>query len=250
VKRLYAIRTAFMLVDWNDASSNSLKYLVQVCYTNPLFLKSADGIKLLSFCFALGPEMIELIHASIKSQIPSCSTDVLKSYGDIYFKAWKGLANVTIKTAVDDEDEVTQLITRLDLAPEATIRNFIEETCIQDLMNHAVRAQNRVKITNPTTGRQMQCNMANRLRILLESGFHSQKRQPGVDAMLMRMYEPILWRNLGVANVAVRKNALLLLFSAFPLRDPDAPIDDIEMSELRQWEAFRVRRACKFMWAN
>jgi condensin-2 complex subunit G2 len=83
--------------------------------------------------------------------------------------------------------------------------------------------------------------MANRLRILLETGIHSQKRQPGVDAMLMRLYEPILWRNLGVANVAVRKNALLLLFSAFPLRDPDAAIDDIEMSELRQWEAFRVR---------
>ena len=39
---------------------------------------------------------------------------------------------------------------------------------------------------------------------------HAQKRQRGVDSMLLRLYEPILWRALKVANPHVRRNAATL----------------------------------------
>ncbi len=47
---------------------------------------------------------------------------------------------------------------------------------------------------------------------------HSQKKSAGVDAMLCRLYEPILFRAFGAANPDMRRNALLLLLDAFPIR--------------------------------
>ena len=49
-------------------------------------------------------------------------------------------------------------------------------------------------------------------------GFHSQKAQSKVDAMLLRLYEPILFRSLLSANNAIRCNAFNLLFEAFPIQ--------------------------------
>lgn len=54
------------------------------------------------------------------------------------------------------------------------------------------------------------------LRRVLE-GLHSQKAHATVDAMLLRLYEPILFRGLSAANSAARRNAFVLLFDAFPL---------------------------------
>lgn len=48
--------------------------------------------------------------------------------------------------------------------------------------------------------------------------FHLQKKMQGVDAMLARLYEPILYRAFGATNPDVRRNALLLLLDAFPIR--------------------------------
>lgn len=59
--------------------------------------------------------------------------------------------------------------------------------------------------------------MAASLRRVLH-GLHSQKHQPGVDRMLLELYEPILFRRLSAANPDVRRNALNLLVDAFPLR--------------------------------
>lgn len=59
--------------------------------------------------------------------------------------------------------------------------------------------------------------MAASLRRVLD-GLHSQKHQPGVDKMLLELYEPILFRRLSAANPDVRRNALQLLVDAFPLR--------------------------------
>lgn len=55
-------------------------------------------------------------------------------------------------------------------------------------------------------------------RVLSE--LHRSKRLGGagsVDCMLVRLYEPILFRSLAAANAAVRRNSLQLLLDAFPL---------------------------------
>ncbi len=59
-------------------------------------------------------------------------------------------------------------------------------------------------------------------------GFHANKKERGVDETLVRLYEPILWRALRVANPTVRANAAALLADAFPLQNPDAPARERE----------------------
>lgn len=60
--------------------------------------------------------------------------------------------------------------------------------------------------------------VANIRRVLSE--LHRSKKLGGVgsvDGMLVRLYEPILFRALTATNAGVRRNALHLLLDAFPL---------------------------------
>jgi hypothetical protein len=59
--------------------------------------------------------------------------------------------------------------------------------------------------------------MAGSIRRLL-SELHKHKGAPGVDQLLLRLYQPILFRAMAVANPAVRLNALHLFLDAFPLQ--------------------------------
>ena len=78
-----------------------------------------------------------------------------------------------------------------------------ENNCIQDFMGHAVHA------SNPSLFKS--------LYRILES-FHTEKRLPAVENLLLRLYEPILWRSLKAANPIVRRNAASLFVSVFPLQ--------------------------------
>jgi condensin-2 complex subunit G2 len=71
--------------------------------------------------------------------------------------------------------------------------------------------------------------MSTALRQVL-SYTHGQKRQRGVDGALLRLYEPILWRALSVANADVRRNAATMLIEAFPLQDPSLPLTQVRAS--------------------
>jgi len=60
--------------------------------------------------------------------------------------------------------------------------------------------------------------VSNIRRVLGE--LHRSKKLGGVgsvDSMLVRLYEPILFRAMSAANAGVRRNALQLLLDAFPL---------------------------------
>ena len=63
--------------------------------------------------------------------------------------------------------------------------------------------------------------LAASLRRVLD-GLHSQRLTPGTDAMLLRLYHPLLFRDLAAANAAVRNNAMHLLVDVFPLQDSSA----------------------------
>ena len=70
---------------------------------------------------------------------------------------------------------------------------------------------------------------------------HSQKKQRGVDEMLLRLYEPILWRSLKVANAQVRANSAAILVDVFPLQDPDANMEDNDTLMQKQFDTLEVR---------
>jgi condensin-2 complex subunit G2 len=66
--------------------------------------------------------------------------------------------------------------------------------------------------------------------------FHEAKRYKGVDAMLLRVYGPILWRSLKCANAIVRAQASAIFFDAFPIQDPDAGAAETENMLQKQFD--------------
>ncbi|GAX76009.1 hypothetical protein CEUSTIGMA_g3452.t1 [Chlamydomonas eustigma] len=100
----------------------------------------------------------------------------------------------------------------------------VESSCIQEVMKAAIYA------STPA--------LAGALRQVL-NGLHSEKRASGVDAMLLRLYSPILFRAFAACNSAVRLNALQLLLAAFPLMDPEAGPEDMEETLTLQFDHIR-----------
>lgn len=94
-------------------------------------------------------------------------------------------------------------------------------------MNHAIHA--------PCKGAN---SMASKLKRVV-GVFHAQKAQPGVDEMLHRLYEPIIWRSLKVANPMVRRNSAALVVDAFPLQDPDLSNEEIDALLQKQFDAIQ-----------
>ncbi|XP_028391007.1 condensin-2 complex subunit G2-like [Dendronephthya gigantea] len=198
VKRLWSLRQVLLLMDFEDESSCSLKASLLQCLIHPVVLKVEEGRRFLSYLFGMHPKFTEEIHKVIKQQIPSCPIGTLVVYGEIYFKAWRAAKDVYLEK--------------------------IEVFCLQDLMFHAVHAQR--------TGRN---SMASRLKKLL-GYFHQQKKHPGVDMVLLKLYEPIIWRACKVANPSVRANAAAVLFDVFPLNNSNANVAQSDELLQRQFE--------------
>ncbi|EPS65713.1 hypothetical protein M569_09063, partial [Genlisea aurea] len=89
VHRVYVLRDAFLLFDFEDESTEDLKNLLIRCIISPLYLKTEDGRKFISFIFGLSVEIAKEVCAMIKSQIPFGRKSVLEAYGEIVFRAWR-----------------------------------------------------------------------------------------------------------------------------------------------------------------
>lgn len=100
----------------------------------------------------------------------------------------------------------------------------VENGCVQDLMSSAVHASTMA--------------LFNALRRVL-GAFHCQKKARGVDEMLLRLYEPILWRGLTAANPHVRRSAATLLIDGFPLHDPDGSLEAMDVMLQKQFDCLR-----------
>ncbi|XP_064594781.1 condensin-2 complex subunit G2-like isoform X2 [Liolophura sinensis] len=202
LKRVWAMREAVKLIDVCSQASEHVRGLLLHCYMHVSYLKSDEGRRFLSFLFSLGQNMIEFIHNTIKNQLPVAPRSFLEHYGEVYFRAWRVASGQCLQK--------------------------IEVSCIQDLMHHAVHAK-----------RQSSRSMAFVLRKVL-GYIHKQKKQRGVDEMLLRLYEPILWRSLKVANGAVRANSAALLVDAFPLENPESNVEETDRLLQKQFDLLQT----------
>ena len=198
VKRLYAFRSSLTVLDYADESVGPLKRLLLHCAIRPLVLRCAEGRKLVAYFFSLHPPLVAELHRAIKAQVPACRKSQREAYGEVYFRAWRHASTLGGPGLV-----------------------AIEEGCLQDLMFHGLHAASTA--------------MAAAVRQVL-AFTNEQKRQRGVDAMLLRLWEPILWRALQCANPHVRKNAATLFVEAFPLQDATLPAVELDLCMQRQFD--------------
>lgn len=204
IKRLWSLRESFRLFDFlgNPPETEELKeLLLQGCIVTNIYLKTEESRRFLSFLFGLNVDFIKTIHAVLKKHLPSLTKVQVGYYADIYFQAWKKATGPYLK--------------------------MMEEHCIQNLMEHGVY----LPYSSPLNSKVRQ----------MLSYFHAQKVRQGVDEMLHRLYEPILWRALKASNSEVRANATLLFTDAFPLQDPAFGREEADANLQRQFEElFRV----------
>ncbi|XP_047959016.1 uncharacterized protein LOC125204401 isoform X2 [Salvia hispanica] len=181
VHRVYSLREAFSLFDFEDESIEDLKHLLIRCMISPLYLKTEDGRKFIAFLFGLSMQLIKELCAMIKSQIPFGRKSMLEAYGEILFRGWK-----TVESERKEE---------------------IENGFLQELVEGAIYA------SSP--------ELAASIRRILWA-FVQQRTTEGVEKLIFRLAEPVVFRSLQVANSNVRQNALHLLLDLFPLENPDA----------------------------
>ena len=203
VKRLWNMRKTLFLLDFEEESISYLRSLLLRTVSSPLYIKSTEGRRMISFLFQLDASLVKDLHQSIRAQIPMAKGSTLQVYGEIYFRAWKeSTLSSEEPDAADDDDDDEDSSTTANV-----IQTAIEENVLQDLMFASIH------VASP--------HMATSLRTILEP-LHSQKKSPEVDQLLFRMYNPILWRALSAANPLVRVHASSILAKTFPLRDPTA----------------------------
>ena len=198
VKRLYSIREAIDLLDFQDESIESLKLHLLRVVGNPLFLQSVEGRKFITHLFQVDTTLVIDLHRAVRAQINGAKKSILNAYADIYYNAWKSSTEIVSDDEEEDEGEI------------GAIQQSIEENALQDFMYQVIHA------AVPSTAKSV--------RVVLDK-FYVNKKNPDVESMLHRMYGPLLWRALSGANSKVRIQASVVLSDTFPLRDPNASVE-------------------------
>ena len=184
LKRLWNIRSALSIIDWEDPESKPFLLLLLRCTSSPTCIKSTDGKRFLSYILSstdLGNLPLQ-VHQSIRVQIPENKKSILLQYSDIYFGAWK--QSTSAKS--NEESQPNEL--------EITVLSDLVYASIYSLKPSLIQAMYTVL-----------------------SKFYDQKQSLDVSALLYRLYTPILWRAMVAPNPIVRMNAVSVLLHIFPL---------------------------------
>jgi hypothetical protein len=202
------MREGLELLDYDDDDIADLRRLLLHAARSPHFLNRPEGRSFLATVLTLHPLIVREFTAVVRSMAASGRRQVLDAYGDVVLRGWRSAQGACL--------------------------HEIETTLIQDgLALAALRA------STPA--------LAASLRQIL-SHLHNAKRfgaasAGATDALLVRLYEPLLFRDLDAANGAVRRNALRLLLDCFPLADPEATDEDGDALMRRQFAALSAALA-------
>ncbi|NXU41448.1 CNDG2 protein, partial [Drymodes brunneopygia] len=156
-----------------------------------------QGRRFLSFLFGWNRNFIKMIHGTVKNQLQFFPRFLVVYISEVYFRAWKRVSGEFIKV--------------------------LEYNCIQDFMHHGIHLPRSSSVHS-------------QVREML-SYFHKQSKvRQGVEEMLYRLYQPILWRSLKARNSEVRANAAFLFVDAFPIRDPSFNVEEMDREIQKQFE--------------
>ncbi|KAM9308200.1 condensin-2 complex subunit G2 [Gastrophryne carolinensis] len=195
ITRLWRLHQSLLSFNYHSDDSSEIKDQLLECFMNVNHIKREEGRRFLSFVFSWDVNFIKMIHGTIKNQLPSLQKSLMCHIADIYFRAWKKASGDILET--------------------------IETMCIQDFMHHGVHLP-RNSLVHP------------RVREIL-SYFHEQKLRQGVEDMLCKLYQPIIWRGLKAPNSEVRSNAALLFVEVFPLRKPNMNNEEMDQEVEKQF---------------
>ncbi|XP_023777675.1 condensin-2 complex subunit G2 [Cyanistes caeruleus] len=197
IVRVWNLHQALLCFDYDSDESNEVKDLLLQCFMSVKHIKKEEGRRLLSFLFSWNVNFIKMIHGTVKNQLQFFPRSLMEYISEVYFRAWKKVSREFIEV--------------------------LEYNCIQDFMHHGIHLPRSSSVHS-------------KVREML-SYFHKQSKvRQGVEEMLYRLYQPILWRALKARNSEVRANAAFLFVDAFPIRDPSFTAEEMDSEIQKQFE--------------
>ncbi|NXB71880.1 CNDG2 protein, partial [Donacobius atricapilla] len=195
--RVWNLHQTLLCFDYDSDESNEVKDLLLQCFMSVKHIKKEEGRRLLSFLFSWNVNFIKMIHGTVKNQLQFFPRSLMEYISEVYFRAWKKVSGEFIEV--------------------------LEYNCIQDFMHHGIHLPRSSSVHS-------------KVREML-SYFHKQSKiRQGVEEMLYRLYQPILWRALKARNSEVRANAAFLFVDVFPLRDPSFTSEEMDSEIQKQFE--------------
>ena len=206
IKRLYHLRTALSIIDYNDSESQSFVSLLLRITASPVCIRHADGKKFIAYLLS-DPAFVSTessqaglssqIHQAIRVQIPNNQPSVVLHYGDIYYMAWKEVC-----TLEDDANLMRRHAWEMDVMSDFIYASiYAEQTSMVTLLHVLLSKWYNYHPSNTS----------------LSNSANSDDR----TQFLHRMYTPIIWRAAVASNPLVRVNAIQTLLYIFPLSSPD-----------------------------
>ncbi|XP_054049063.1 condensin-2 complex subunit G2 isoform X1 [Rissa tridactyla] len=197
IVRLWNLHQTLLCFDYDSEESNEVKDLLLQCFMSVKHIKKEEGRRFLSFLFSWNINFIKMIHGTVKNQLQFFPRSLVEYISEVYFRAWKKVSGEFLE--------------------------ILEHNCIQDFMHHGIHLPRSSSVHS-------------KVREML-SYFHKQSKvRQGVEEMLYRLYQPILWRSLKARNSEVRSNAAFLFVDAFPVRDPSFNAEEMDNEIQKQFE--------------
>lgn len=183
VRRMYAFRKVLYLFDFDDEESITLKDFVFELIFQGKLAEFEEGVKCLEFILTIDLNLSLDIHLKIKNSFLELNKEKAQFLGKLYANCWKHLSKEKSIHLADFEVKI-----------------------LQDLMHCSVYTANLAII--------------NLLQEFMFSFHHGSLKSSDFAQLLIRLYEPILWRSLKAPHPQVRINGAMLFFNLFPLKDP------------------------------
>lgn len=152
--------------------------------------------------------LISLVAAVVRPQLATGAKTAAAAYGKIFYHAW-------IESQSADEDAKAG---DNDGSAEASAQAL--EDAVQVFLREGVHASEDKYFKG--------------VRYMLQA-FHDVQRSK-LDAMLLRVYDPILWRSLRCANAQVRAQAAVVFLDVFPLQHADGRAEDNDKILQKQFD--------------
>ena len=152
--------------------------------------------------------LLDSVSRIIRPQLLTGVDAVASSYGEIMYLSWKESSLFDNDKGIHKGGSSSSTLgggSSNQLTQSQHVR-----TALEDMMQTFLRECVHASETKYFRG----------LRNMLKS-FHDTKRTDELNGMLLRIYDPIIWRSLRSANAKVRAQAAIMFLDVFPLQHED-----------------------------
>ncbi|CAD7956244.1 unnamed protein product [Amoebophrya sp. A25] len=212
VNRLWEMREIFRILDLEANASSHVKQRLNTCLTEICFYRG-DGPKFLQFLITMSPNAAADFDESLYNILPTRTPNQIKTLSEVYLDVWKRWDAQARKN--DDSESAVEAV--------KSLQDF--ERRLQNWMLIALQGNKE----------------AHKTALAFLRPFHKNRSENEyrLNDMLVRLWSPLLWRNLQMPNAIVRAQATSVFAMVFPLTSSGMNKDELEEKMQKHFKHMR-----------